>query len=336
MVQASASRLRTQPLERADYRSLLWAGPPLAVLGLAHVLFEIVGFGYAPVAAALATAGADPSSLSRDIALLRAGLGWGTTALVFIVVGIGAAIAAWSILASRVRGRARIPFLGLAAGITVLGLAHLLAVDALDRPLGAIFHVTRDSLAVRDVLPVHHLASVALIVGGINVMSVLVPALLVAAATATALPPLDGWNAETLARRARQVREFVAIAAAFMVAGVVHMGAWTHWAGAALLDKELESALTPLATAVTLFWGAAFTLMIASFYLPMAAVLSRLAADIMDRRDIAAGERPAWLAARGLSFQFGTQLPQIAAMAAPLLASPLAAAIRATADHALF
>ncbi|TVR83163.1 MAG: hypothetical protein EA405_04865 [Rhodospirillales bacterium] len=329
-------RRRCQALAAHEYATLFWVAPPLAVLALANVLFELVGYGYAPVATALAAAETAPASLTGNVSPHRAAVGWGAAALLYLVVGAGAAVAAWRMLSSRVTRQARRPFEALAVAITVLGLGHLLAVDALDRPLSAIFHVTHEALAAQEILPSRHMACVALVVGTINVMSVLVPALLLAAAAATGLPPLDGWNATTLTRRARQVREFVAIAAAFMVAGVVHMGAWTHWAAATLTENTHQAALQQLATGITLYWGTTFTLMIASFYLPMAAVLSGLAANTMNALDVKMDERPAWLAAHGLSFQIHTQLPQIAAMAAPLLAGPLATAIRATTEHAPF
>jgi hypothetical protein len=84
---------------------------------------------------------------------------------------------------------------------------------------------------------------------------------------------------------------------------------------------------------VTLFWGTTFTLMIASFYLPVAVRLGELAEAVMDDAGIAVADRPKWLADRGLSFRASEQLPQIAAIAAPLLAGPLSATIGAFADR---
>jgi hypothetical protein len=249
--------------------------------------------------------------------------------LVYVVVAGGSAAAGLQVLRSRVRGPALRPFRRLALAIAAVGLAHLALVDALVLPLRAIFHVTYDTLAAGGALDPVRLLGVRALVGLINVMSVVVPAVVLTAAAATALPPLEGWDEASLVRRSRQVKEIVGVAAAFMVAGVLHMGAWTHWADALVPGGELGR----LATGVTLYWSAAFTLMIAAFYLPVATVLRRLAEREMDRQGLDLGIRAKWLADRGLSFQANQQLPQIAAMAAPLLAGPISEAVRAGVGH---
>jgi hypothetical protein len=55
------------------------------------------------------------------------------------------------------------------------------------------------------------------------------------------LDPPEPVRARPFARRAQQIRRVVAMAAAFMVAGVLHMGAWTHLAGATLSEAEERS-----------------------------------------------------------------------------------------------
>ncbi len=316
--------VRTERLDAVDLRSLWWAAPPLAVLTLANVLFELVGGAYLEHALAAVAASTPPNPPSA--AAVSAGFAWAATALVYLVVGTGTALATWRIVQSRVRGRAARPFGRLALAVTVAGLGHLLVVDGFALPLGGIFHVTMTSLDGTGLLEPWRQGGVGLIVGAINVMSVVVPASIVTAAAASALPPRDGWDEASLARRARQVKGVVGVAAAFMVAGVLHMGAWTHWAGAMLGAEDLDT----LATAVTLFWGTTFTLMIASYYLPVASELRRLAEREMQTQEIPTRAQAGWLADRGLSFAITQQLPQIAAMAAPFLAGPLSEALRAS------
>lgn len=334
MYHAPSSRRRTAPLTADERRHLWWAVPPLAVLLVANLLFELAGGGYARVAEQLLATTAAGGDIARDAVGAAAAISWATLVLVYLCVSAGATIGAWRILNQRVEGRARRPFVLFAIGATLLGLMNLVAVNLTQSPLLAIFAVTFHALSASPAIGSLQVAVIGAVVALINVMSVFVPALLLAAAAASALPPLAGWNETTLARRALQVRHIVALAAAFMVAGVLHMGAWTHWAGATLAAAA-DVALDQIAVTVTLFWGTTFTLMIASFYLPVAVRLGELAEAIMEDAGIAIADRPKWLGDRGLSFSLSDQLPQIAAMAAPLLAGPLSAAIGAFADTAL-
>lgn len=331
MENTSFSERRTAPLTAGELWHLGWAVPPLAVLLLANLLFELVGGGYARAAAQLFATTAASSDIVRDSAQAAAAINWATLALVYLCVSAGASVGAWRIISDRVEGRARRPFMMFAFGVTVVGLLHLVAIDVARLPLRAIFAVTFDALSISPALRPMQVAVIGSVVALINVMSVVVPALFLAAAAASALPPVAGWNETTLAHRALQVRQFVGIAAAFMVAGVLHMGAWTHWAGATL-SAAADAALDEVALPVTLFWGTTFTLMIASFYLPVAVRLGELAERIMDDAGVAVTDRHKWLADRGLSFRLSEQLPQIAAIAAPLLAGPLSATIGGFAD----
>lgn len=322
--------VRTEPLNAAERGSLWWAVPPLAVLAAANLLFELTGGGYGRVASAFLAdradaGGGDPAAASA------AAINWATLALVHVCVSVAAAVGAWRVLNERVHGRARRPFTLFAAAVTLAGLAHLAVVDATGAPLSFLFTVTRDALRAAPEVSSVRITMVCAVVTLFNVTSPLVVALLTAAAAASALPPVAGWNEATLARRAVQIRRIVALAAAFMVGGVLHMGAWTHWAGATLAAPA-DVALDRVAAAVTIFWGAAFTLMIVGFYLPVASRLVRQADAIMTEAGIPVDARPKWLTERGLSFHWREQVPQIAAIAAPILAGPLSATLGGLAE----
>ncbi len=261
------SERRTAPLTAVELWHFGWAVPPLAVLLLANLLFELVGSGYARMGAQLLATAAPRSDVARHSAQAAAAVNWATLALVYLCVSAGATVGAWRIINDRVQGPARRPFMMFAFGVSAVGLLHLVAADVASLALRAIFGVTFDALSMSPALGPMQVAAVGSVLALINVMSVIVLALLLAAAAASALPPVAGWNEATLARRASQVRRIVAYAAAFMVAGVLHMGAWTHWAGATL-PAAADAALDWVAATVTLFWGTTFTVMIASFYCP--------------------------------------------------------------------
>ncbi|MEO1091785.1 MAG: hypothetical protein AAFX81_14220 [Pseudomonadota bacterium] len=320
-------RVRSGALTAGETKALWWALPPLLVFAMANLLFDIVGAGYGEFGRALAVRPVtDPGSEARA-AITVAGLSWAATAILHVAATVGCSIAAWRIVRSRVVARALRPFRLLTLCLVVLGVTHLALVDALGLPMLAVFEVTFRALALAEVLSPIELHGINVVLAVINITSGIVPALFLTAAAASALPPVGGWDEAALARRARQLRELVAIAAVYMVAGVVHMGAWTHWAVALVGDPTHAPSLAALAQGVTLFWGTAFTAMIASFYVPMTVVLRRLAGEVMDATAVATDIRPAWLKARGLSFDVADQLPQVVAMAAPLLAGPLSAVV---------
>ena len=329
---STSARVRTAPLDAAERRHLWWGVPPLVVLALAHLLFDVVGGGYAAIGERLIAHGQDDGEAERVAVLAAAAIGWAAFALAYVLVSVATAAAAWRIMASRVRGRARRPLLAFVAVVAAASLAHLFVVDRLGWPLHGIFGVTLAALVAEPAVSEVQATTIRFVVAGINVMSAIVPALFLAAAIATTLPPRAGWNPQTLARRAQQIRRIVAVAAGFMVVGVLHMGAWTQLAGATL-GAGADHALDLVAVAVTLYWGTAFTLMIASFYLPMGLRLAELAETVMDERGVDMAERRQWLAARGLSFEPSQQLPQIAAVAAPLLAGPVSGALGAAAER---
>ncbi len=332
MEESSTSRLRTRPLSRAEL-DYLWLGvPPLAVLFLANIVFELAGNGYARLGETLVVVGdGTGAGPEREAVLAAASLSWAATALLYVCIIVAAAVGAWRILNTRVQRRARRPFVVFTMVATLLGLANLAVADTFDLPLSAIFRVTLEALRMEPSVTGGHAAAAGFVVALINVLSVFVPALLVTTAAASALPPVQGWNERSLARRALQLREIVGLSSAFMVAGVLHMGAWTQLAGATLAS-DADLALDVAAVAVTLYWGTTFTLMIASFYVPVAVRLSELAEEIMDEDAIALRDRPDWLVARGLSFHPSRQWPQLVAIAAPLLAGPISAAIGASAE----
>jgi hypothetical protein len=327
-----APRVRTAPLSPVERRHLWWAAPPLAVFALANVVFDLIGGGYTTVGRDLIGAAHGDEEPYRETVVVAAAMGWASLALVFVVVGAGVAVASWRILSTRVRGRARLPFVLFIVAVALGNLAHLFVVDHAETALRGIFSVTVNAVQAEPAVRAGEAMAARIVTAAINVMSGIVPAVFIAAAVATTLPPLAGWNEATLARRARQIRQIVALAAAFMVAGVLHMGAWTQLAGATLAVAA-DHAFDLAAVAVTLFWGAVFTLMIASFYLPMGMRLAELAEGVMDDLGVDVGERRQWLAARGLSFEPSQQLPQIAAVAAPLAAGPVSGVLSVAAER---
>jgi hypothetical protein len=328
MEQGTPSGCRSEPLTASERRAVWYAVPPLAVLLAANLLFELTGGEYPRLAERVAATAAPAGDVARQSVAAAAALHWAMLALVYLCLIAATAAGSWRALGRSVRGQARRPFLLFAAAVGGLGLVHLAVVDASGAPLRAVFAVTHDALRASPLLRSVDVGIVGGVVAMINVLSPTVTALLFAAGAAAALPPVSGWDEATLAQHAQRVRHVVAMAALFLVAGVLHMAAWTQWAGATL-SAAGDAALDEVSVGVTLFWSTTFTLMIAGYYIPVAVRVSAWAETVMDDAGIAAADRRKWLADRGLSFRLHEQLPQIVAMLAPLIAGPLSTTLTA-------
>lgn len=314
-------RIRSAPLTSAELPLLTIGLLPVAVLALGHLLFDVVGLPFARHAMELVSrfGGKVPADLA-----IETGKVWAATAFLYLVVGCGALGFLVHLLRSRVRGQAAIPFLGLAVLLVAIGVAHLLRVDSQRQPLSAIFYLTFDSLGRTGLLESARLAGVRRILDVINLMSVAVPAVFCAFLPASLLRPPQGWTGDVLAGRIKDGRQFGVIASAFLVAGVLHMYAWLQWSTVLLMRKELA----PLATSITFYWSCVFTTMIAALYIPLLVILHARAEMLMDRMEVPVAARRQWLTDHGLSYSAISQLPQLAAIFAPLLSTPFSQLLR--------
>ena len=314
-------RVRRAPLASGELPLLGVGLLPVAVLALGHFLFDLVG---APFAShAMEQVRSATAEVPRDMAI-EAGKVWAATAFVYLVVGCGAVGFLVHLLRSRVRGRAALPFLALAALLAVLGVAHLIWVDTERQPLSAIFYLTYDSLQRTKLLEAARLAGLRRVLDVINLMSVVVPAVFCAFLPASLLRPPQGWTGDVLASRIKDGRQFGVIASAFLVTGVLHMYAWMQWSAVLLMSKELA----PLATSVVFYWSCVFTTMLAALYIPMLVILHARAELLMDRLEVPVAARRPWLSDHGLSYSAIAQLPQLAAIFAPLLSAPFSQVLR--------
>jgi hypothetical protein len=166
-----------------------------------------------------------------------------------------------------------------------------------------------------------------------NGLAVIVPVIAVMAACSAIALPENGnaLNPDYLTMQMRNLKEVLNAGSALLVSGILHMDAWLRWPASLVSDKGVQDGMLGVALAITLFWGATFTLVLIATYGPAATYLGTRAREVL-RQEKFVEEIPdpdQWLEDHGFYFTPGDQLPQIGVMLAPLLAGPLGSLLMA-------
>lgn len=106
---------------------------------------------------------------------------------------------------------------------------------------------------------------------------------------------------------------------------VLSMVAWLHWPAALLADPAAQDRVREVALGLSLFWGTAFTLVLAAVYLPAAWYL-RAETYLLAERATGGGtpaQQEAWIGERGLGLSLAGQFSRLTALAGPLIAGAL-------------
>lgn len=312
---AHAKALRSLLVRRAA--GFLISLAPLSVFILGHLLFDVIGSPFSTnvlhAARSINVAGINASEAISD------GHVWAATANVYLITALFALVILVGWLRSRVRGAAVFPYFSAAALLSSVGVAYLLSVNQLDRPMRAIFLFTYTSLAKAKIMGGSgYLLSIQSTLNTINLLFVIVPSMIIAFLPVLTRPPKNEWCEADLLERVKDARFLGVTASAFMVAGVLHMYAWMSWAPELINKESLESVVG----SVVFDWGTVFTMMLATMYVAILIFLQSNADLVMNAEQIPLKDRSKWLVDRGLSFKFATQLPHFTGILAPLLAAP--------------
>lgn len=114
---------------------------------------------------------------------------------------------------------------------------------------------------------------------------VAVPATIVGAISCVAKPnPKAGQRAKLAALQRRRLRAYLNAAAALLTTGMLFMGAWLRWPLFILGDSKPETAIyITHVDAIALYFGVNYSLVIASYYLPISFILNLRASSAEDQ-----------------------------------------------------
>ncbi len=116
---------------------------------------------------------------------------------------------------------------------------------------------------------------------------------------------------------------YLYLAAAVLVSGVLFHTAWTGWVGFAIDgDSAVKEGYASLVSAYAGYKGMLYSLLIASYYGPVAWVLARRAEGIKPHasENISPEEIDAWRLKKGLAFSYWGAAKTMAGIMGPLVA----------------
>ncbi|MGH7232953.1 MAG: hypothetical protein ACREJU_16580 [Nitrospiraceae bacterium] len=262
------------------------------------------------------------------LAEVRARYIWLATVMLNIVVPIYTTVLCGLII-YRAHSRRRLAVVVMVGVVLcAIGLVILLQSAATQNMLyRAVFGFTFLTLQDSGRFDPMFLARVHAIISLMNVLAVIVPVIAVLAAGSALAPPEDGddLTPDYLTTQMRHLKEVLNAGSALLVTGILHMDAWLRWPASLVGEKGVQDGVLGVSLAITLFWGATFTLVLIATYGPAATHLGARARTLLRQEGFAEGIRDPdqWLKDHGLYFTLGEQLPQIGVMLAPLLAGPL-------------
>ncbi len=232
--------------------------------------------------------------------------------------------------------RSRLPLimsLGTAlVGAGILGLVYQVQSQAAMYRL--IFGFTFTTFSHSGSFDPQFLSNVNIILLTLNTLAVIVPAIIVLAASSALATPKKEWQPtlNAIATQMHQLRSTLNIGSLVLVTGILHMHAWLQWPTALMQDPTQQSTVSGAALAITVFWGTSYTLMLMGTYGPAATKLSAQAQHMLkqEHQKGTIEDPQAWLKEHDLSITLGEQLPQIGIMLAPILAGPLGSLLMGT------
>lgn len=334
MSDQGAQKRRFHYLREGEGIALLLAVPPLAVAVLAQLLFELSAYDLVAlgeeVAGHLKTMA--PPDLVGRLALADDRVLWTLAVFLHLSAGLGLTGIAVIVLGRSISLRGLRYFVPIGAVLILGGVAGFIVAATTKSPISGLFSFTYGSLSAMPGLPAGFLAAARVEVMLLNLLSVVAPVSGLMAACSTAAPPRNGVAPDLnfLGGQVKSLKALVVIGSLYMVTGVLHLGVWLRWP-ATLVDSEaLAIQIHDHAMAMSLYWGGAFSVLIAAFYAPAMVVLNRRAGVVIaaTMKDSTGGLTPRqFLEDHGLSLNVSKQLPQIIAVLAPLLAGPIGTAV---------
>jgi hypothetical protein len=305
----------------------MFAAPPLAVLLLSNIIFELVAFDIYELVGELKNLVGQGQASTRLFVEARARLLWGTTVFLFYSALIAVTIFSVRIIRKSLAAQRQIQMAGVIALFALIILGHMVYSAKVRNNFSSIFFLTFETLMASNDYTPFQLYSIKTLVFGLNVLAALVPPVVLLADCYILIQKRESNSSELklLETQMRSLKMLISTASILMAAGVLHMIAWLRWPAMLIHNEQIYSYAVGFSETLGLYWGVTFSLLIAAFYIPAALSINRRAEYIITEKPeyIHGMESQDWLQKHGLSVAPLQQMPQIGVILAPILAGPI-------------
>lgn len=315
----------------AKHGYLLLLIPTISVYVFATILFEL-GFTTKlvelPTAIGAQIASQDLTKLTFKLVEMKTRYMWFATTVVQLVITIYTAALCSIIIYRSHSGKRLITIEVIGSVLIILGLASLIYSAITRNPMfELIYNFSFTALKTTGLYQAPFLSYVDRLLTLANTLAVIVPCLVLLAASSTLAPSLTHKH-NALAHLTTQMRHLKGVlnaGSAMLVGGILHMSTWLRWPVGLLPDPTEQAALSGAVLSITMFWGATFTLMLITTYGPASSYLSAQARHAAEQAHRAGTiqDPQRWLHDNNFSQSLGEQLPQIAVILGPVLAGPV-------------
>ena len=310
---------------------LLLLFPPICVFLIANILFEFsVKHDFAELTGAIGSllSQQETDKLSLTFSEMRARYIWLSTVLLNLVVCIYAAGLFGTTIYQSHRGKRLLIIVFIGIVLIVLGIIGLLIGAMTQNALyQMVYKSSLSTLQASGLYQTPFMSNIGTILLITNILAIIIPNIGILAACSTLAPSLDthGDELSHLATQMRQLKGVLNAGSALLVSGILHMNAWLRWPGGLLMDQTSQTYFSGAVLAITMFWGATFTLMLITTYGPAASYLSTQARTLAEKAHQAGTiqDSQKWLQDHHFSITLGEQLPQISVILGPVLAGPI-------------
>lgn len=310
---------------------LRYTVPSVLVVVMAFVVFEIVAFDLKNIGIRISEflAANNSTGLDSTIKESNARIKWGTISLLYLFASISLLVISINIIRKFLTRLPLFVFVGTAIFLAFAWLGYLVYGLSNNKPVSMIFMFTFNTLTMSNRFEAGQLDSIQAVIDAINIFATVVPVIGVIASCSTLVPCMAQGRvgADYYANQMRYLKDLLNAGSVMLLVGILHMSIWLRWPSAFLGDAKLVEDINNFSLAVSTFWGVAFTLLIAAYYIPVARTLNRRAkAALADVYDDPA-ELKRWLKENDLEMSTASQIREIVAISGPLLAGSLSTSL---------
>jgi hypothetical protein len=306
---------------------LLIALIPVAIYMISYSLFELNGETSLSIKSLIIDAvKSHPLTPSFGFIEYKSRMLWLSSSLLSLIAYGIALVWSAAVLSRCCRRSHFIPVFASGLAIMSLTVLQITGSNESSALYNNIFATTYQALEACTLIPGETLKKIYLVISIINLLAAVTPVfILMAIAGVIALPrQKEAIHEEFFKVRMDYLKQGIMIGSLVLLFGIIHMDTWMQWPLALIDDNDLKTAALAALTAVSQFWGVAFSLLLITFY-AAAALYWRYRTCLFLTASKPDVDIRAWLDDNGFTFSWHKHALQLSTMLSPFLAGSFSA-----------